>query len=123
MAGLLARRGVLVEAVLIKSIELPANLSRAIEAKLEAEQRALRMQFVLKREEQEAERKKIEAEGVRNAQRIIAEGLTPSILQFKSIEAFLSLAQSPNAKVIISDGDMPVLLNQGQAASPAAVVD
>lgn len=111
MSTLLDGRGVQVEAVLIKSIQLPANLARAVEQKLEAEQRALRMQFVLAEAKQEAERKRIEAEGISNAQTIISQGLTPAILQFKSIEAFLALARSPNSKVIVSDGDMPTLVN------------
>jgi len=119
MASLLAPRGINVEAVLIKSIELPANLSRAIEAKLEAEQRALRMEFVLREEQQEAERKRIEAEGVRNAQRIIAESLTPLLVQYRSIEAFLELAKSPNAKTIFTDGDMPKLVTD-PAPGPAS---
>lgn len=110
MDGILADRGIEVEAVLIKSIQLPANLARAVEAKLEAEQRALRMEFVLNEARQEAERKRIEAEGINQAQVIIAQGLTPAVLQFKSIEAFLELAKSANAKVIISDGDMPALV-------------
>ena len=110
MAGLLQKRGVFVEAVLIKSIRLPDNLARAVEEKLQAEQRSLRMQFVLSEARQEAERKRIEAEGIRQAQEIIAKGLTPGILQFKSIEAFLELAKSPNSKVIVTDGDMPTLM-------------
>lgn len=112
MSNLLAERGIVVEAVLLKSIVLPRNLARAIEEVLEAEQAAARLTFVLQQEKQEAERKRIEAEGVRDAQKIIAEGLSAQVLQFKSIEAFLELAKSPNTKVIISDGDMPVLLNQ-----------
>jgi prohibitin 1 len=112
MSDLLAERGIVVEAVLLKSIVLPRNLARAIEEVLEAEQAAARLTFVLQQEKQEAERKRIEAEGVRDAQKIIAEGLSAQVLQFKSIEAFLELAKSPNTKVIISDGDMPVLLNQ-----------
>jgi prohibitin 1 len=111
MTGMLEGRGINVEAVLIKSIQLPDNLYRAIEEKLEAEQRALRMQFVLQEAEQEAQRRRIEAEGVRDAQSIISEGLNPQILQFKSIEAFLKLAESPNTKIIISDGDMPMLMD------------
>lgn len=110
MSETLTERGITVEAVLIKSIQLPANLYRAIEEKLEAEQRALRMQFVLQEAQQEAERRRIEAAGVRDAQNIISQGLDPQVLQFKSIEAFLTLAQSPNTKVIITDGDMPVLM-------------
>ncbi|MCR9153397.1 MAG: prohibitin family protein [Bacteroidetes bacterium] len=104
-------RGILIEAVLMKSIQLPASLARAIEAKLSAEQEAQRMEFVLQSERREAQRKKIEAEGVRDAQLIIAEGLNPMILNFKSIEAFIELAKSSNAKVIITDGSLPMLVD------------
>lgn len=116
MSSLLSDRGIVVEAVLLKSIVLPRNLARAIEEVLEAEQAAARLTYVLQQEKQEAERKRIEAEGIRDAQKIIAEGLSAQILQFKSIEAFLELAKSPNTKVVISDGDMPVLLNQNADA-------
>lgn len=118
MTSLLEGRGIIVESVLLKSITLPRNLARAIEEKLEAEQLSQRMQFVLDQEKQEAQRKRIEAEGVRDAQNIISQGLDPLVLQFKSIEAFLELAKSPNAKVIISDGDMPVLMNQDGNVAP-----
>ncbi len=111
MDALLEGKGLTIEAVLIKSIELPPNLARAIEEKLQAEQQALRMQFVLQEAQQEAERRKIEAQGVRDAQLIIAEGLSREILQFKSIEAFHKLANSPNTKIIISDGDLPLLMD------------
>ena len=110
MTKLLDGKGITIEAVLFKSIQLPPNLARAIEEKLEAEQQALRMEFVLQEARQEAERRRIEAEGVRDAQQIIAEGLNAQVLQFKSIEAFLELAKSPNTKIIVSDGDMPVLM-------------
>lgn len=119
MTKLLDGKGIVIESVLLKSITLPRNLARAIEEKLEAEQQAQRMQFVLEQERQEAERKRIEAEGVRDAQNIISQGLDPLVLQFKSIEAFLELAKSPNAKVIISDGDMPVLMNQDGSVTPS----
>jgi regulator of protease activity HflC (stomatin/prohibitin superfamily) len=104
-------RGILIEAVLMKSIQLPASLATAIEEKLAAEQEAQRMEFVLQGERREAERRKIEAEGVRDAQLIIAEGLNPMILNFKAIEAFLELSKSPNAKVIITDAAFPMMLN------------
>lgn len=110
MMTLLDGKGIQVEAVLLKSIQLPPSLATAIEEKLEAEQQAQRMEFVLQEARREAERKTIEATGVRDAQKIIAEGLDRNILQFKSIEAFLELAKSPNSKVIISDGDMPMLV-------------
>lgn len=114
----LESRGFVIESVLLKSITLPDGLSRAIEAKLEADQEAQRMQFVLLREEQEAERKRIEAEGVRTSQRIIGENITPLLLQWKSIEAFRALASSPNAKIIVTDGQAPLLVDPGATPTP-----
>ncbi len=114
MTKLLEGRGIIIEAVLLKSIVLPRSLARAIEEKLEAEQQAQRMEFVLEEARREADRRRIEAEGVRDAQNIISQGLDPMLLQFKSIEAFLELAKSPNAKIIISDGDMPMLTLPGE---------
>ncbi len=69
------------------------------------------MEFILQETRQEAERKRIEAEGIRDAQNIISEGLDAQILQFKSIESFLELAKSPNTKIIVTDGDLPVMVN------------
>ncbi len=111
MMTYLEEKGITVEAVLLKSIQLPKSLSRAIEDKLEAEQQAERMQFVLTQSERQAEQKRIEAKGIRDAQIIISEGLNDKVLQFKSLEAFDKLSNSPNAKVIISDGDMPIILS------------
>jgi len=102
-------KGIVIEAVLLKSIKLPQSLSNAIEEKLEAEQQAQRMQFVLQQAELEAQQRIIEAKGVRDAQLIISEGLDDKILKFKSIEAFLELSKSPNAKIIVSDGDLPII--------------
>ena len=103
-------KGIQVEAVLLKSIQMPVSLARAIEEKLEAEQQAQRMEFVLEQARREADQKRIEAEGIRDAQKIIAEGLDPAILQFKSIEAFMELSKSPNAKIIVTDGDLPMIM-------------
>lgn len=111
MMSQLKDRGFVVEAVLLKSIVLPAGLTKAIEDKLEAEQDAQRMQFVLDKEKQEARRRTIEAEGVRDAQKIISEGLTPLLIKYKTIEAFNKLATSPNTKMIITSGDQPLMLN------------
>lgn len=111
MMTYLDEKGIQIEAVLLKSIQLPRSLATAIEEKLEAEQQAERMQFILTQAEREAEQKRIEAAGIRDAQIIISEGLDERVLQFKSIEAFEKLAKSPNAKVIISDGDMPIILD------------
>lgn len=115
MAAILEPRGFVIEAVLLKSISLPSGLYTAIEDKLEAEQEAQRMEFVLQRERQEAERKKIEAEGVRDAQKILSDGLTPEIIQLRSLEVLQDLAGSPNAKLIITDGKAPVLVGAPDA--------
>lgn len=111
MASILGDRGFVIEHVLLKQITLPAGLRKSIEEKLEAEQDAQRMDFVLNKEKKEAERKVIEAEGIRKSQVIISEGLTPQIIQYKSLEAFKDLSGSPNAKVIITNGKAPFMIN------------
>ncbi len=111
MEAILLPRGFEIEAVLLKNISLPAGLARAVEEKLEAEQAAQRMEFLLDRERREAQRKIIEAEGIRDSQKIISEGLTPAIIQWQSIDAFRELAKSSNSKVIITDGNAPMLIN------------
>lgn len=106
----LNERGIEIEAVLLKTIQLPAGLYNSIEGRLEAEQEVMRMQFLLEQEKLEAQRKVIEAEGQRDAQKILSEGLTPEILEFRSIEAFEKLSASPNAKMIITNGKTPFLI-------------
>jgi regulator of protease activity HflC (stomatin/prohibitin superfamily) len=107
----LREQGIIIEAVLLKSIQLPPGLSRSIEQKLQAEQDAMRMEFILQTERLEAQRKLIEAEGTRDAQKILAEGLTPAIIKIRSIDAFRELARSNNSKVIITDGKTPYLIS------------
>lgn len=102
--------GMVVENVLMKSISLPKGLATSIEQKLQAEQDAMRMEFILQQEKLEAERKIIQAKGTRDAQLIQAEGLTPEILKMRSIDAFQELSKSPNAKVIVTDGKTPFLI-------------
>jgi prohibitin 1 len=97
-------------AVLMKRIQLPSGLASSIERKLQAEQDAMRLKFVLQQETLEAERKIINAKGERDAQLIIAEGLTPEVLKLKAIEAFKELAKSENAKTIITDGKTPLII-------------
>ena len=109
----LGKRGVKVENVLLRDVKLPALLAQAIEAKQQAEQEALRMSFVLQKEKQEAERKRIEAAGIRDFQQIVAQGISSQLLTWKGIEATEKLAQSPNAKmVIIGSGKngLPIIL-------------
>ena len=95
----------------MKSIQLPEGLARAIEDKLEAEQLAQRMEFELQREEMEAKRKVIEAEGIRDAQKIIGEGLSDKIIKWQTIDAFRRLSTSANSKLIITDGKAPLLID------------
>jgi regulator of protease activity HflC (stomatin/prohibitin superfamily) len=113
----LKNKGILVENVLLKSISLPKNLTKAIEDKLEAEQQAQRMEFILQQEQREAERKRIQAAGERDANKIIAEGLTEPVLQFKALDAWLKLSQSPNSKVIITNGTVPMVMNPNDGLS------
>lgn len=110
MMKIIGDRGFVIESVLMKSIQLPKGLYQAIEEKLQAEQEAQRMEFVLQKERQEASRRTIEAEGIRDANKIISEGLTPQIIQYKTIEAYRELSKSPNAKLIIGNGNQPMLL-------------
>lgn len=109
MMELIDGRGFVIDAVLLKRIRLPDRLARSIEARLESEQEAMRMNFILERERQEAERKILKATGERDAQKILAEGLTEEVLRLRTIEAWLQLATSPNAKVIITSPDGPML--------------
>ena len=112
MMKLIGERGFIKEAVLIKSVNLPSGLYQSIEEKLQAEQEAQRIQFVLQKERQEAERKRIEAEGVRDANKIISEGLTPQVLKYKSLEVYLKLSESPNTKIIVGEGLQPMLMTE-----------
>jgi regulator of protease activity HflC (stomatin/prohibitin superfamily) len=94
-------------------VKLPATVTQAIEAKQQADQEAQRMEFVLQREQQEAERKRIEAVGIRDFQRIVAQGISPQLLTWKGIEATEALASSQNAKVVIigsGDKGLPIIL-------------
>ncbi|MBC7863913.1 MAG: prohibitin family protein [Bacteroidia bacterium] len=112
MSEILTQRGIITEAVLMKSIQLPAGLSSSIEQKLQAEQDVMRMEFLIKQTKLEAERKVIEAKGQSDAQKILSEGLTEQIIKLRSIEAFKDLSNSNNAKVIITDGKTPFLIGQ-----------
>jgi len=112
MGEILNDQGIIIESVLMKSIQLPEGLAASIERKLQAEQDAMRMEFVLQQQKLEAERILIEAKGTRDAQKIIAEGLTPEIIKIRSIEAFIQLSKSPNTKMVITDGKTPFLINQ-----------
>ncbi|MCE5251118.1 prohibitin family protein [bacterium] len=111
----LTERGIIIEKVLLRSIRLPDMVTNAIEEKLKAEQEAQKMVFVLQKEEREAERKKIEAVGISDANKIIAQGLTSSYIQWYRIEMLKQLINSPNNTIIIIPDDLksvPMILNK-----------
>ena len=96
-----APRGVIVENVLLRDLQLPQSLKAAIEAKQQAQQEAQRMEFVLQREKQEAERKRVEAAGIKDFQDIVSQGISDKLLEWKGIEATMELVKSQNSKVIV----------------------
>ena len=115
LAGLLGKRGFMMESILLRDIQLPATLKTSIEAKQQAEQEALAMNFRLQKETQEAQRKRIEAAGIRDFQQIVAQGISPQLLEWKGIEATENLAKSPNAKIVVIGGGkngLPLILGQ-----------
>jgi regulator of protease activity HflC (stomatin/prohibitin superfamily) len=101
VARQVAQRGVIVENVLLRDLQLPDTLKHAIEAKQQAQQEAQRMEFVLQREKQEAERKRVEAAGIKDFQDIVSQGISDKLLEWKGIEATMELVKSQNSKVII----------------------
>lgn len=110
MSSILNPQGIIIEAVLLKTIQLPPGLYSSIESRLEAEQQAMRMQYIIDLERKEAERKVIEAQGNRDAQQILSEGLTKEILELRRIEAMLKLAQSENSKVIFTGAENATMI-------------
>jgi regulator of protease activity HflC (stomatin/prohibitin superfamily) len=105
-------RGLVLEQLLVRNITLPASVKGSIEEKIKAEQDAQKMEFVLQKEKQEAERKRVEAQGIADYQRIMSSGLTDKQLQYEQIQMMKGLVTSPNAKVIImGKGSAPVILD------------
>jgi regulator of protease activity HflC (stomatin/prohibitin superfamily) len=106
-------RGLVLEQLLIRNIDLPNSVKKSIESKINAEQDAQKMTFVLQKEKQEAERKRVEAQGIADYQRIISLGLTDKQLQYEQIKAQKELAASPNSKIIFMNGkgSTPVILS------------
>ena len=106
-------KDIILEAILIRDVQLPENIRNAIAEKLEEEQKALKMQYVLDREEREAQRKKIEARGIAEFQKVVSEGISPALLKWKGIEATENLATSSNTKIIVigsGEEGLPVIL-------------
>ena len=114
LARTVAPRGVTIENTPIRNVALPSQLTEAIEQKQRADQESQRMEFILTKEKQEADRKRIEAKGIADFQAIVAAGISDQLLRWKGIEATEKLASSPNTKVIIvgagKDG-LPIILD------------
>lgn len=103
-------RGVILERVLLRNVELPEKIRTAIDEKIAAEQKAQQMVYVLQKEKQEAERKKIEAQGIADFNKIVSQSITEQTLQMKGIEATLELAKSTNSKMVIMNSkNMPLI--------------
>ena len=106
------KRGLFLEQLLVRNITLPQSVRATIEGKINAEQEAQKMQFILQKEKQEAERKRVEAQGIADYQRIINQGLTDQQLQYEQIKALKEIATSTNAKIIVmGKGNTPVILD------------
>jgi prohibitin 1 len=113
LSRLVKQRGITLESAPLRQIKLPAGLTASIEEKLKAEQESQRMQFILERETQEAERKRIEAKGIADFQDIVSKGISDQLLKWKGIEATEKLSSSPNSKIVVigsgKDG-LPLIL-------------
>ncbi len=114
LSSIIGPRGIIVETTPLRNVSLPSQLTEAIEQKQRADQESQRMEFILTKEKQEADRKRIEAQGIADFQKIVASGISDQLLRWKGIEATMKIAESPNAKVVIvgsgKDG-LPVILD------------
>ncbi len=107
-----AKNGLLLQQILVRNVSLPASVKASIESKINAEQESQKMQFVLAKERQEADRKRVEAQGIADYQKILSTGLSDKQLQYETIKAQKEIALSPNAKVIIMGGGKnPIILS------------
>lgn len=104
-------KGFVTDAVLLKSITMPPQIFQAVENKLKAEQESLQMEFVISKQRKEAERMQIEAEAISRYNKTISEGLNDALLKWSSVQVMKGLVTSPNAKVIITDGKSPMIVN------------
>jgi prohibitin 1 len=107
----ISKYGFIIDAVLLKDIEMPKEITAAIEKKVEAEQSALTMDYVIARQRKEAERLLIEAEGIKKSQEVINGAMTQAALQYRYIEMLKSIGVSPNTKILFMDKQAPVNIN------------
>lgn len=106
------KRGLILESLLIRNIELPASVKTVIEQKIQAEQEAQKMQFVLLKEKQEAERKRVEAQGIADYQSKLSSSLNSQLIQYEQIKAIKELAQSQNAKIVMmGNNPSPIIID------------
>lgn len=115
LQSMLEPRGIVVESILLRDIQLPHALRASIETKQQAEQESLAMNFRLQKERQEADRKRIEAQGIHDFQQIVAQGISSQLLEWKGIEATENLAKSPNTKIIVignTKNGLPLVMSQ-----------
>ena len=105
-------KGFITDAVLLKSITMPPQIFQAVENKLKAEQESLQMEFVISKQRKEAERMQIEAEAIKNYNKTVSESLTEMMVRWSSVQVLKGLVTSTNAKVIITDGKSPMIINE-----------
>jgi prohibitin 1 len=104
-------KGFEVDAVLLKSITMPPQIFQAVENKLKAEQESLQMEFIISKQKKEAERMQIEAEAIKNYNRTVAESLSEILVKYTGVQIMKELIKSDNAKIIITNGSSPMILN------------
>jgi regulator of protease activity HflC (stomatin/prohibitin superfamily) len=104
-------KGFIIDAVLLKSITMPPQIFQAVENKLKSEQESLQMEFIISKQRKEAERMQIEADAIRNYNKTISESLNDMLVKWNGVQVLKELVNSPNSKVIVTDGKSPVILN------------
>jgi prohibitin 1 len=107
----ISSKGFQIDAVLLRSITMPPQIFQAVENKLKAEQESLQMEFVISKQKKEAERMQIEAEAIRNYNKTISESLNEIMVKWSGIQVLKELVNSPNSKVIVTDGKTPIIMN------------
>ncbi len=112
MIAAINKYGFIIDAVLLKDIVLPEQITKAIQNKVQAQQEAMQMEYVIQKQQKEAERIVVEAEGIKKAQDIINSAMTPAGLKYKYIDMMKHLSSSNNSKIIITNGEVPVMIGE-----------